>query len=168
MKDNSINICFTAAPSLFSKLIRWTTRSDVSHAFITFRDPVLNRVMVMEATWKGFEMLPWGSEDYEGRALIARYSINVPEEKKLDALNHLTYYLGNGYDYFSLIPLILRRIKARFKNPLGTASRMICSESVAVFLNSCGAANMPDASSWTPEDVYAFIKNNPDTFKREE
>jgi len=46
----SINVCFSATRGLVSHLIRWLTRSRVSHAMITFRSATLDKVLVLEAT----------------------------------------------------------------------------------------------------------------------
>ena len=166
--DHSINVCFSTTDSIISRVVRWFTRSEVSHCYITYMDQTLRRVMIMEVHWKGFILVPWDAKTLKGRKLVARYSINVPVEDQLEALHRLTFYLGVGYDYFNLIPMALRRIRAQFQNPFNSEGRIICSESVVHFLNDCGAAKLLHPHSWTPEDLYSYVKKNPDMFVERE
>ena len=165
---HSINVCFSRTNSLMSKAIRWFTRSDVSHCYITYKDLTLNRVMIMEADWKGFILVPWDTKTLKGRQLVARYTVNVPEKDQLASLHLLTFFLGTGYDFFNLLPMALRRVKKRFNNPFDHTGRLICSESVVRFLNECGATDLPFPHAWTPEDIYSYIQERPDMFKRQE
>lgn len=122
----------------------------------------------MEADWKGFILVPWDTKTLKGRRLVARYSISVDQESQLEALHELTFYLGTGYDFFNMIPMALRRVKTRFRNPFDMTDRIICSESVVRFLNSCGATDLPFPHSWTPEDVYSYVQERPEMFIKQE
>jgi len=55
VKDHDVRIVFTASKTWFGKLIRWVTRSKVSHVFVEF--PVWNRRMAGEATIGGTRMV---------------------------------------------------------------------------------------------------------------
>lgn len=124
--------------------------------------------MIMEADWKGFILVPWDLQTLEGRQLVARYAVNVPEEDQLESLHKLTFYLGKGYDFFNLIPLALRRIKKRVRNPFDNTEKLICSESVVRFLNGCGATDLEHPHTWIPDDLYHYVQQRPDMFIKQE
>lgn len=166
--EHAISICFSTTDAGISSLIRWITRSEISHCYITFRDHTLQQVMVMEADWWGFRVVPWESNVMANNRLVARFWVNAPEEKQLNALRKLTCFLGVGYDYLRLAMMTLRRVRARVEEPFEDTKRIICSQSVMVFLNECGITNIRNPAAWTPEDVYAYVKNNPDFFTRQE
>jgi len=167
-RDASVNVCFTTTNNVVSRLIRFFTRSKVSHSVITYRDSVLGRVMVMEANWNGFRNVPW-SLWKKKNVIVARYSLmGKPARSVTRSLGEQADYLGTGYDYTALISLVLRRFVKRFRNPFGSSSKFFCSESVATFLSSVGVAGVDDPSGWTPDDVWRLVAADEENFHREE
>lgn len=166
--DHSINVCFSTTSNFISKAVRWFTRSPISHCYITFQDQTLKRVMIMEADWIGFVLAPWDGVVPKGRELVARFKVNVPEENQLAAIHKLTFLLGAGYNYRSLAILAVRRFVRQFNNPLTSPKKVICSESVVMFLNEAGATELENPGSWTPDDVYSYVINHPEMFIRQE
>lgn len=162
--NSNINICFSSANDPIAKVIKWATKSKVSHCFISFYSPVFGTTMVMEAYWTGFRLLP--ISQWNVGEVVECFTLTVPEEKQVEALRKQKDYLETEYDYLSILPLLLRRVKSRFKNPFDSPEKLICSESVAKFLNDCGVAKIDNPSSWTPGDLYRFIKSNKELFTK--
>ncbi len=154
----AINICFSTQTGPLSRVIRWFTRSPVSHAMITFRDATLGKVMVMEATGRGFRMVPWAGWCLHN-SMKARFALRVAEDVQLTALQNLAEKLGAEYDYISLLGFLWRRWRKRYDNPLDDAKRLICSEAVATFLGLCGL-KMDDPSSYTPNDLFVLLEHD--------
>jgi len=163
----SINVCFSTTDSLISKIVRWITRSEVSHCMITYRDETFDRVMVLEADWFGFSNVPWSVWKRKNTLLERHSIIKVDEQKTTISLSKLVDYLGSGYDYKGIISLSLRRFLKRFKNPFQSSSKLFCSESVVMFLEDFGVVS-DDCSSYTPQDVLELVRNNEGFFKKEE
>lgn len=156
----SINICFTAEKSFFSRAIRWFTRAKVSHALITFHDITLKRVFVMEANGRGFLLTPW-TKWRQSHTLYARYEMVLPKKNQQEALHAVGGHLGAQYDYIGIISFALRRVWRRFANPWASSSKMFCSEAVALFLKEAGLDVYRDTEDWTPGDLIKSIEKDP-------
>lgn len=155
-----ISVCFSTSRSPISRLIRWFTRSPASHALITFRDWTLGKVFVLEATGRGFRMIPW-SKWRQGNQLVARFGLLAPPETQHAALRAVADRLGDEYDSLSLVGFALRRWRKRYANPLASSKRLICSEVVAEFLAGCGI-DVGDTESALPVDLLQLLRAKPD------
>lgn len=162
----AINICFSTANSVISKVIRWITRSSVSHAFITFRDDTLDQVFVMEANGRGFMLTPWKKWQLKNR-MVHRYELAVSEDVQLGSLRSLGDSLGSQYDYVSLLGFVFRRFVRRMANPFSDSKKFICSEAVATFLHDSGLKQFERPETFTPEDIYAIARESEDFIERE-
>lgn len=165
----SICVCLSTSTGWFSKLIRWVTRSKVSHSFLTFRDETLDKVFVMEANGRGFMLVPW-DEWKQHNQLVLRYSLRTNASAQMSSLRKLAEMLGAEYDYISLLGYALRRFVKRMRNPLAKASKLICSEAVARFLyftNDPALAKFAEFETWLPEDILKEAAAN-DVFVLEE
>jgi hypothetical protein len=166
-QDASINVCFSTTQGLLSRWIRWVTRSPVSHAILTFHSQTLDKILVMEATGRGFNVIPWKKWKNEN-TLVARFKIAVPEATELEALRRIATRLGSEYDTISLFGFFLRRWKKRGSNPLDDPTKLICSEAVAYFLSYAGFEEFASAGEWTPADIFLRAIESPDRFIKEE
>jgi hypothetical protein len=155
----AINVCFSTTDGLFSRIIRWFTKSKASHALITFRDETLDSVFVMEANGRGFMLVPW-ARWRKGNTLVVRYELAIPEGEQLSALRAVSASLGLEYDYVSLIGFLWRRFTKRMSNPFSSSKKLVCSEAVARFLYAAGFDKFDDAGSWTPEDMLQEIADD--------
>jgi hypothetical protein len=153
--DPSINICFSTTDGYLSRWIRWVTRSPVSHALLTFYSQTLDKVMVMEATGKGFNLIPWNRWAKKNQ-LVARFALDVPRDKELEALHRIADKLGAEYDTVSLFGFFFRRWKKRGANPLDDPTKLICSEAVARFLQEVGIDAFQNPGEWTPADIFQY------------
>ncbi len=167
LEDPSINVCFSTTSSLLSGWIRLVTRAPVSHALITYRCRTLARVMVMEATGRGFNVVPWRRWKQHNR-LVARFAIDEPVATQVRALHGLAEDLGSEYDSLSLFGFALRRWQKRSKNLLDDPRKLICSEAVAKFLKAVGVAECRDPGEWTPADLFEHLLSDPGRFPRVE
>ncbi|MFW6067425.1 MAG: hypothetical protein ACOC97_03745 [Myxococcota bacterium] len=164
LEDPSINICFSTTDALLSRWIRFVTRSQVSHALITFRDQTLGRVLVMEATGRGLNVVPW-RRWRQKNTLVARFRPTLPLEDQVRALHRMGHLLGSEYDTISLWGFACRRWQKRAKNPLDDPTKLICSEAVARMLKIMGVKSFRRPGDWTPAEVYRFVRARPRLFE---
>ncbi len=129
---------------------------------ITFEDETLDKVFVMEANGRGFMLVPW-FKWRKSNALVARYEVDVDEEKQLASLRELAKDLGAEYDYVSVLGFVFRRFLRRMRNPLDNTKKFICSEAVAKFLYLAGLEQFKDFGTFVPEDLYEIARKD-DTF----
>ena len=161
---NDVRIVFTASQSWFGRLIRWFTKSTVSHVFIEF--PVWDRRMVIEATVGGTRMV---LADKARHGVSGEYRMQVDTE---DALIKLMHYLGTPYDYTGLLLLAWARIavdwaKAKVRHPTWGTKAAKCSELVAVFINELGLLEEDWVFEFvSPEDILMYTTAHPDYFVR--
>jgi len=186
--DASINICFATTHALLSRTIRWFTGSLVSHALITFRDRTLNRIMVMQASGHGYQIVPWARWETHN-ILVARFELpdTVEEKCQLYALRALARRIGDGYDtrgLFGFLPLLWYKLVAkwrvrrqgrgggelmepwrpRFHNWLDNPAKLFCSEAVAEYLGLADrdwdTEYFQRPQDWSPENLLGFAQDN--------
>ncbi len=159
---NDVRIVFTASQSWFGRMIRWFTKSKVSHVFIEF--PVWDRRMAIEATVGGTRMVLAHKVRHD---VVAEYRLNVDTKS---ALIKLMPYLGTPYDYSGLLLLAWAKIaadwaKAKYRQPFYGTKAAKCSELVAVFVNELGLLR----ENWvfefiSPGDLLLYAEMNPGSF----
>ena len=130
-----------------SALIRWITKSKVSHAWFMYHDTDFDLDMVMEAHELGFRLIP-----FEKFKLHNKVVDTVTPDVNLDpGLKLLAHSLGDIYDYWGLlgmgVVLLGHWFKRKWKNPLQSPKHMFCSEAVVTALQACGSKK---AESLTP------------------
>jgi len=134
---NNITIGFSTSNRILSKIIRFITRSKVSHAWIAFDDTTLNMRMVLQAEAWGFEVRPWERWCHEN-TLVGEF---IPVGNDLtQAFVFISKYLGTKYDYDSaaivgFFDLLKKWFKVKFTiSPNENPSKLMCSEAVIRFL----------------------------------
>ena len=80
--EAEINVCFSTTDGWLSLWIRKYTGAPVSHALITFRSKTLNRVVVMQASGHGYQIVPWSKWEKQN-ILVARYKFVTPSSEQL-------------------------------------------------------------------------------------
>jgi hypothetical protein len=154
-------IGFSTTDHLSSRMIRALSGSEVSHAFLVYRDADFDRDMVMEAVAQGFRIVPFDKFQRQNR-VVALYAPRHPIDEGLRAA---VDWLGDEYDVgglFGMALVVLRRWVERrvrhLRNPLASSRSLFCSEAVAW---ACVAAGYPgfdlDPESTSPQDLYAFF-----------
>ncbi len=155
-------IGFSTTDALLSRLIRRLTRSEVSHAFLVYRDVDFDRVMVMEAVGAGFRVVPFDKFEQHNRIV----EIVTPRHPIDEGLKAAVDWLGEAYDTSGLIGMGLlllfrglRRRTRRLRNLIASPRALFCSEAVARACRACAYPGFDrEPETTTPQDLYAFFQ----------
>lgn len=140
----------TGKRSPVSAVIRWATRSKVSHAYLIVDDPTLGDELILEADRGGFQFC---------RYLTFKKSNNVIAEVPVDlsaaAVQQADQWVGEvGYDYEGLVGEAIVKLALWFKrkisNPMHDPRSMFCSEAMTRLLQ---IAKYPGADTLVPQDT---------------
>ena len=146
VRDGDILLC--SATDVFSRLIRWATRSPWSHCAIAFRIEEIDRVLVLEAVEKlGVRCVPLsdflrrtsgGIEPYPGDIVLARHkglsakSRARPMKKMAEfAFDRLGDKFSKGEMNKIALRIVVGRLNRHMPRSLGPDDEFICSEYVA-------------------------------------
>lgn len=144
IRDGDFFLCSGSA--IFSKLIRWATKSDWSHVATALRVSSLDRAIVLESVEKfGVRATPFrtfvfgraGRHPYPGRILWARNAqiAAAPPGAIRSVLDFALDQLGDPYDGGEVLKIALRVLHGSLnqKTPdvLKSQDEYICSEYVA-------------------------------------
>jgi hypothetical protein len=145
VRNGDLLLC--SADDLFSKTIRWATRSPWSHIAIAFRLEPLDRVMVIESVQQiGVRCVPLsnfvkytstGQHPYPGRIILARHEDFAHKASKA-GMKRLGAFaadrLGDKFAPGELFKIATRVLMGRFERHmphfLGPHDEFICSEYV--------------------------------------
>jgi MYXO-CTERM domain-containing protein len=156
-------IGFSTTDAILSRLVRWLTRSQVSHAFLVYFDVDFDREMVMEAVGAGFRIVPLDKFATHNRIV----EIVTPRHSIDEGLRAAVEWLGESYDAPGLVGMAvllafraLRRRTRTMRNLIASPRALFCSEAVA---RACLACRYPgfdrDPETTTPQDLYAFFRS---------
>ena len=159
-------IVFTASDTLFGKLIRWFTRSQVSHAFIEFTSNRWGGQWVVESSLTGVRIVP---------AVRARHNIVCEYECKFDtaeAFKKVGGIVAERYDFagifvFVWVKILWRWARYKFKKPLNATKGQVCSEFVTRFLNASPFQDprFADPELSSPSLIHLVCSENPEQFR---
>jgi hypothetical protein len=143
-----VYVGFTTTDSLLSRVIRYFTKSDVSHSFMAFE--LFGKLWILEAGISGVVILPWERLPKDSR-IVDYFEIDGIMPKDLvSAMDNL----GSSYDFTGLFgfifPIVGRWLKKKWHNPWNNSKSLFCSEFVTSTLQSC---NFPGAESLIPSDT---------------
>jgi hypothetical protein len=148
-----IIVGFSRSSLIFSRIIRWFSKGDVSHSYIKIPVPDFGESIVFHAVWlKGVQYINYGlfKEDKE---IVAEYEIEIKEEEALEFEKFRVRNCGRGYSTMTLLgflPIMLKLWKKN-KSSDGDAS-FVCSEMVARCL--C----LKNAEETTPQMLLDYCK----------
>lgn len=156
-----ITLIFSTGSSFASRLIRWVTRSPVSHVSLGIE--WYGYPLVLEASLGG--VIPKSRVKWErSNKIVKEYLLdNVVSED----LSEVVGSLNQKYDYIGLlgyIPVLLYRwLGKRIKNPLSSAKSVVCSEFVLSL--DPDRDKIPewkdlDPETTTPKDLFDICLNN--------
>jgi hypothetical protein len=156
---DDVRIVLTASRTPLGAVIRWVTKSPVSHCLIEF--PVWGRRMVAEAGISGVRVVP---------SLRARHHVVAEYRCRFGAragLAAIADEMGKRYDYGGLLVIawvcILKAwFHVRVRRLRWRTSAVKCSELVAIFLFAAGVAKEGELSRelTTPADIQAFCRDH--------
>lgn len=152
-----IKIGFSTTDKLLSRIIRWFTRSSVSHTWLLFEMEGIP--MVLEATFEGVRLIPY--ETFQKKVTVVDV---VPLPYSMDSVKFLLMDLGLSYDVGGLLGnffvQIGRMLKMRWRNPWNNSKAMFCSELLSGWLKLQGYPGTEDMvpAEVSPEDLLDLVK----------
>ena len=159
---SNIRVLFsTQQTNPVSRIIRWFTKSRVSHATLLYFDTDWGGDFVMEATEGGVKITPFLKFSAKND-LVRIFTPKQPLDAGLtEAANN---WLGDQFDYIGLLGMILVYLghifRMTWRNPFASPHAMFCSEFVARVLKWSeypGTEDM-DPTSVSPEDLLEFFE----------
>lgn len=124
-----MKIGFSTTNSPVSKVIKFFTRSKVSHAYIVF--DVAGEQLIIHSTQKGVncDYYPTFAKNH---TIVAEYEITADPEKEKLALAESIKLLDQPYDFLSIVGFVwvltLRAIGIKARAPFKNRSAYYCSE----------------------------------------
>lgn len=154
--DKRIWVGLSATNTLLSKAIRWFTRQQPSHAWVSIWDDTLGRRMVLEAGTK-MRYVPWSFWEIadQGKKVWA-YTCHLD---LLPATVKYARFIGTPYDYKNLFWHALRRFMgAWIRAPWRSPTRFLCSELLVRIMLEAGVPGTRgiDPEATTPGDLMNF------------
>lgn len=145
-----VRVGFSTTNKWLSRIVRYFTKSKVSHCFLVFMDDTLEREMILEADLKGIIMVPF--DQFTRRNKIV--AILDPKVDLKPGLLDLIDALGTNYDVGGLIGgawvSIGRWFRQKWSNPFNNKNALFCSEAIVLALQ---AVNHPGSETLVPEDT---------------
>lgn len=163
-----MEIVFTTSNGIFARLIKWFTRSSVSHVLLHVYD-----YFVFEAGGTKVKLRPWSSVT----GIVAKFRIKESAVSSViidRCVQEAMLEHGKGYDWFGIVGfayciLVERLFKKDVKNPFARQSSYWCSELIAFFLNKVNAYKniglSLKADDFSPEDLLKLLRSRPDVFE---
>lgn len=158
----TVRVGFSTSNHFVSRIIRWATKSKVSHTWLLISNSFLGVDMVMHATMGGFQMLSYDAFKKKHK-VVAILDLETPVDEGVKKAIPL---LGFGYDYTGLFGagfvILGRWLKLKWKNPFEDSSKLFCSEIVTFVLRTGGlpgAENLYAAGS-NPETLLELLSAN--------
>lgn len=155
------SIIFSTTGGIFGRLVRWFTRSRVSHVGIatTFHGVLV----VIHADFGGVQVMLWSKFIRENEPVVSFIPMDIDVD---GAILSAVSEVGEAYDYVGIlgyaVVMIARRWGRRIANPLAGAKAAVCSELVARAL----CAVLPEWRSFidpeqvTPEDLLCLVEQS--------
>ena len=154
-------IFFSTSNGLFSRAVRWVTRSRVSHSGLA---TYLHGVPVLvHADFGGVQVTTL--KTFQRRNQVVFTFAGKDGIDLGPALASAAEDIGESYDYVGLlgylVVMVFRRWGRRVQNPLAGAKSTVCSELVArVCQKSVPGWSALDPEQTTPEDLLKLIEES--------
>lgn len=151
----------TCKRNVLSRIIRWFTRSQASHAWLLVEGSFLGMDMVMEATEGGFRLTSYETFR-KGHDIVKIVEPSFPLD---EGARKAAAWLGESYDYLGLVGsavvILGRWLRRKWRNPLDAPRSMFCSEAVVFVLQADGypGADKLDPSATSPQDLLDFFSS---------
>jgi len=146
-----IVVGFSTSDMWFSKIIRFCTRSKVSHTYIKIYDEFLEESLILHV--ERTMCILREKEFKRDNIIIEEFEI---DDKRLDdSIKKNLKHLGKKFawwDWFSWFPLVKKWLKTKIRNPSYSFQKMICVDFVLRVLNDSGMTHLP-YNVLTPETL---------------
>ena len=145
-----MQIGFSTTNRFLSKVIRWITRSKVSHTWLLYYDDDFDCDMVMEATIEGFRLIPFESFKVKNIAI----ELFTPKHSLAAGFKAAGKKLGSKYDvkglFGAIVPIIGKWFSRKWHNPFHSSKALFCSEAMVDVMKD---SSYPGWESFEPEDI---------------
>ena len=144
-----IRVGFSTTNTWFSRIIRWVTRSKVSHCYIRVYDEFFDTELVMHVERK-MEMLR--GEDFNKENIPYEEYI-IDDDRLNESIKKNLRHLGKKFDWWDWagwMPVADKLIKIKIKPPSYRFKKMICVSLVLRILNDAKITHLP-YGIFTPE-----------------
>jgi hypothetical protein len=141
-----------------SMLVRWWTKSRVSHTFLLYDDTNIGLPMVYDVSFTGLRLIPY-SVFLRDNKVVEEIKI---EEDLTPGLQVVSRWLGRRYDwgaFFGFCRLFAKRVR----HPSPDPKELICTEAVIHVLRLAGypeAASL-DPKRTSPQALLDFLNTSP-------
>lgn len=158
LDKSKVYVCLSTSDDLVSRIIRWFTKSRVSHAFFLYWDDKFQRWNTAGAMAPGFEIIA------ADRIFPANRVVAIYEPVDLNPIMpDLDEWLSDMYNYPGLIGMALveigRWLKRKWHNPLTASNSLFCSQAVAQALILAKQPNFDlDPTTTAPSDLDDFFQ----------
>ncbi len=156
------DLVFCSGTYLFSKSIRWFTKSVWSHVGIIYRDDNLRRIFILESEIAiGVRLVPLSKylrdyhgrkKPYQGRIVIGRIVPAADGEKVKKAISFGMDELTRPYDNWEIMRIAMRILFRRGRK--NRDRRYICSELVYEAFRKADIAFRFNRNSISPDDIW--------------
>ena len=166
MNKLAVTVGFSTTNKWISRLIRWITRGEASHAWLAFDDPSLGVRFVMQAEAWAVELRPWDRWKTEN-LLVDQYELVGPDADEAVRWA-VKQYVGAEYDYRAALLAGLWRwfgrwIRGKFNSP----KKLMCAEVVIRTLQHAGYFSVEhfDPETTAPKRLRARVMEVPDQYR---
>ena len=156
------DLVFCSGTYLFSKSIRWFTKSVWSHVGIIYRDDNLRRIFILESEIAiGVRLVPLSKylrdyhgrkKPYQGRIVVGRIVPAADGEKVKKAISFGMDELTRPYDNWEIMRIAMRILFRRGRK--NRDRRYICSELVYEAFRKADIAFRFNRNSISPDDIW--------------
>jgi hypothetical protein len=137
-----IKVGFSTTDSLFSRLIRFCTRSKVSHTYIYVHDDFFDEPFVLHV--ERTMHLIRAEDFYKENRPVEEFTIE--DERLALSMKENLKHLGkkfNWWDWAGWFPLVRRWVKVKLKSPTHSFPKLICVSYVLRVLNDAKITKLP-------------------------
>jgi hypothetical protein len=159
-------IVFTATNTLLGRLIRWVTRSKVSHVFIEYPSQKWGGQWALESGAVGVRKVP--AERARHDIVFEFECVKIPDR----AFKQIGQYVGTRYDVgglfvFAWAKIVWRWSGRKIRKPLNNTHGQFCSELVSRFFKAANIIDdrLADPELVSPQTIYSICVNKPDMFR---
>lgn len=140
-----LKIGFSTTNSIWSKIIRWITKANMSHTYIKFYDSTLGTDLILHSDYSGVEF-DLAEKFHISNFVIEEYEI---DDARLDkAIKNNLWHLGKRYDYYKMFNFIFfimfkRWFIRKVKNPIVDVKKILCVDFILYALNDAEITQLP-------------------------